>query len=180
MDGNAPMDIRLHQRMRSLPTKQDPNPPEEDTPLPNHNKGGNPSFSTNCNGSYYGTSAAPWTQRHTNHSRPRVLVHSHLPSMFRYHNRPWNRSTLPRLCLPMVWSTNQNDKRLRPQIHLTIRKGPHQETRHPMKPIDGLPFPNRWTLGTKEPMGETIPTTCNLERPQGMDTLACPSYSSTQ
>ncbi len=65
----------------------------------------------------------------------------------------------------MVWPTHMNDKQLRPQIHFPIQKGTHQKTQHPAKSIYGLSPPNRWTLQTKEAMGRTILTACNLKQP---------------
>src|SRR6266404_2959343 len=109
-----------------------------------------------------------------------MLTCSHLPPMFRYHHGPWNRSTLPRLHLPMVRSTNQNDKRSRSQVHLTIRQSAHRKTQDPTKSIYGIPSPNRRVIRTKEPMDRTISTTGNLERPQGMDALAHTCNNSTQ
>ena len=32
-----------------------------------------------------------------------------------------------------------------------------------MKPVNGLPPPNGWTLQTKESMGRTIPTTSDFK-----------------
>ncbi len=146
------MDSRLRERMCSLPTKQDPDSQEKNTALLHYYKGRHSPISTNRNGSYYGTSSASWTQRNTNHSGPWMLTHSHLPPMFRHHHRPRNCPTLPRLHLPMVWSTNQNDKRPRPQIYFAIRQGAHRKTRHPVKPIHSIPSPNRRPIGTKEPV----------------------------
>ncbi len=111
---NVPIDSRLHQRMCNLPTKQNPDPPDKDPPLSYYNKRRNPPFPTNRDGPHYGASAASRTQRHTNHSRPWMLTCSHLPPVFRHYHGPWNRSALLRLCLPMVQSADQNDKRSRP------------------------------------------------------------------
>src|SRR6266436_6047149 len=114
MDWDVPMDSRLRKGMRSMPTKQNSNPQEKNTTLPYHHERRHSPLSTNCDGPYHRTSAASRTQRHTNHSRPWMLLHSYLPPVFRHNHRPRNCPTLSRLRLPMVWVTNQNDKRLRP------------------------------------------------------------------
>src|SRR6266478_1672621 len=164
MDRNAPMDNGLCQGMCDLSTKQDPYSPDKNTPLPHYDKRRNPPLSTNRNGPYHRSSAASRAQFHTNHSRSWMLTCSHIPSMLRHHHQPWNCPTLPRLRLPMVWPTNKNDKRLRPQVYLPVQKSPHQKTRHSMKSINGIPSSNRWTLRMKEPMGGAILTTSNLQR----------------
>ena len=41
-----------------------------------------------------------------------------------------------------------------------------------MKSVYSIPPPNRRAIGTKESMDQTISTTGNLERPQGVDALA--------
>src|SRR6266436_9420938 len=81
LDRNVPMDSRLHQRMCNLPTKQNPHSLNKDTPLLHYDKRRNPPLPTNHNGPYHGSSAASWTQCHTNHSRPWMLMRSNLPSM---------------------------------------------------------------------------------------------------
>ncbi len=146
------MDSRLRKRMHDLPAKQNHDPQKENTALPYHHQRRYPPIPTDCNGPYHRTSAATWAQCHPNHSRLRMFVRSYLPPMFRHYHRPWNCPALLRLHLPMVWPANQNDKRLRPQIHLTVRQSTHRKARNPTKPIYGIPPPNRQAIRTKEPM----------------------------
>src|SRR6266481_9613403 len=110
MDRDATMDSRLRKRMCNLPTKQTHDSQKEDTALLHHHQRRHPPLPTDCDGPYYGTPAATWTQCHTNHSRPWMFTRGHLPPMFGYHYRPRHCAALPRLCLPMVWLTNQDDK----------------------------------------------------------------------
>src|SRR6266403_4384541 len=147
MGRNATMDRRLCKRLRNLPTKQNFDAQKENTTLPHHHQRRHSPFPTNCNGPYHRTPAATRTQRHTNHSGPWMFTRGHLPPMFGYHYRPRYHAALPRLRLPMVWLTNQNDKRSRSQIHLTIRQSPFRETRDRTKSLHGIPPPNRWTIG---------------------------------
>src|SRR6266403_821333 len=80
----------------------------------------------------------------------------------------------------MVRPADQDDKRLRPQIYFAIWQSTHRKTRHPAKLIHGIPSPNRRPIQTKEPVDQTILMTGNLERPQGMDTLAHTRNNGTQ
>jgi len=109
-----------------------------------------------------------------------MLTCSHLPPMLRHHYRPWDRPTLFGLHLSMVRPTNQDDKRLRSQIHFPIWQSTRRKARNPTKPIYGIPSPNRRAIRTEESMDRAIPTTGNLERPQGMDALAHTCNNSTQ
>src|SRR6266404_8185251 len=108
-----------------------------------------------------------------------MLPRSHLPPMLGYYHRSRDCAALPGLRISMVRPTNQNDQRLRSQIHLVLRQSPLRETRYRTKPIHSVPPPNRWTIRTKEPMDRTIPSIGYLERPKGMDTLARTRYDST-
>src|SRR6266478_2618928 len=101
-----------------------------------------------------------------------MFPRSHLPPMLGHYHRPGDRAALPGLRIPMVRSTYQNDQRSRPQIYLTLRKGPLRETWYRTKPIHGVPSPNRRAIRTEEPMDRTIPPTSHIERPKGMDALA--------
>ena len=159
------MDRRLCKRLRNLPTKQDYDSQKENTALSHYHQRGHSPLPTNRNGPHHGTPAAARTQCHTNHSRPRMFTRSHLPPLFRHHHGPWNCPTLLRLRLPMVRPTNKDDKRPRPQVHLTIWQSAHQETWNPMKPIHRVPPPNRWTVRMKEPVDRAIFTAGNLKRP---------------
>src|SRR6266404_2466404 len=49
-----------------------------------------------------------------------------------------------------------------------------------MKPIHGVPSPNRRTIRTKEPVDRTIPSLGHFERSKRVDTLACAHYNGTQ
>src|SRR6266403_4085868 len=164
MDRDATVDRRLCKRLRNMPTKQNFDSQKESTTLPHHYQRRHPPLSTNCNGSHHGTPAATQTQCHTNHSRSWMLMRSHLPPMFQHHHRPRNCPALPGLRLPMVWPTNQDHKRPRPQVHLTIQQSAHRKAWAPMEPIHGIPPPNGWTIRTKEPMDRAISKTGNLER----------------
>src|SRR6266403_5499919 len=162
MDRDATMDRRLHEGLRDLPTKQNHDPQKENTALLHHHQRRHPPLPTDCDGPYYGTPAATWTQCHTNHSRSWMLTCSHLPPMFRHHHRPWNCPALPELHLPMVWPTDQDDKRPGPQIHFTIRQSAHRKAWDPTEPIHGIPSPNGRTIRTKKPMDRAISTTGNF------------------
>ncbi len=146
------MDSRLHKRMRNLSTKQNHDSQEENTALPHYYQRRHSPLPTDCNGPYHGTPAATRTQCHTNHSRSRMLMRSHLPPMFQHHHGPRNCPALLGLCLPMVWPTNQDDKRPRPQVHLAIWQSAHRKTWDPTKSIHSVPPPNRRAVRTKEPM----------------------------
>ncbi len=163
MDRNATMDRRLRKRLRNLPTKQNHNTQEEDTALSYHHQRRHSPFPTNCDGPDHRTSTATQIQCHTNHSRSWMFTSGHLPPLFRHHYRSGHRAALLGLCLPMVWSTNQNDKRPRSQIHLTVWQSPFRETWDRTKSLHGIPSPNRWTIGTKESMDQTIPPVGNVE-----------------
>src|SRR6266403_2369838 len=180
MDRDAAMDRRLRKRLRNLPTKQNHDPQKENTPLPHYHQRRHPPLSTNRHGSHHRTPAATRIQCDTNNRGPRMLTRSHLPPVLRYHHRARNRAALPRLRLPMVQSTNQNDQRSRPQIHLAFRQSPLGKARHCTELIYGISSSNRRTIGTEKPMDRTIPPIGHFERPKGMDTLARARYNSTQ
>ncbi len=157
------MDRRLCKRLRNLPTKQDHDTQEEDTALPHHHQRRHSPLPTNCDGPYHGTPATTRVQRHINHSGPWMFTRGHLPPVFRHHYRPRHRAALLRLRLSMVRLTNQNDKRSRSQIYLTIRQSPFGETWDRTKSLYGIPSPNRRTIRMKESMDRTIPSTSNIK-----------------
>src|SRR6266478_2466487 len=109
-----------------------------------------------------------------------MFTRSHLPPMLGHHYGPWDHAALLGLRLQVVWITDQNDQRLRSPIHFTIRQSTHRKTRDPTKSIYGIPPPNRRTIGTKESVDRTIPTTGDLKRPKRVDALARAHYNSAQ
>src|SRR5712671_3429006 len=72
----------------------------------------------------------------------------------------WRRSshTLLTTSTPLVWNPQKNNIQSRPQIHITFLENHLRSDRYTTKPEHSLPPMNRWSNGTNEHLGRTIPT----------------------
>ena len=79
----------------------------------------------------------------------------------------------------MVWNPLKNHIRQRPTIHFTLLNLTMSTTRNQPKHIHGLPPSNGRSLGTKEPMGGTIPTFRDQRLSRRLERVANNSHSGT-
>src|SRR5712671_7922749 len=80
----------------------------------------------------------------------------------------------------MVWTSIEGNLRQRPPLHLSLWTRVSQQNRRQTESVDRLPPPNRRTLGTKEPMGGTIPAPCRECSARGLESVAHRGLRSAQ
>ena len=73
MAKDEPVDHRLHQGMRHLPTEQNPDPQEENPDLQNNNNAEHETIFPNCPRPNHRTTPNKWKGRNTNYSGPRMF-----------------------------------------------------------------------------------------------------------
>ena len=128
MGKNESMDHGLHQGMRYLLTKQDPDPQEENPAFQNNDNARYETLLPNCNGPDHRPASSKWERRNTNHSRPWMLQGSNLHPLYDSHHGTRDSTTIPTKCLPLVRPPITNHLRQRPQIYLPVREGSYNKT----------------------------------------------------
>ena len=79
----------------------------------------------------------------------------------------------------MVQNSLQNHIRQRPQVYIPLLNLTMSTPRDRSKHINSLSPTNRWPLGTKEPMGRTVPTIHNQRVTRRLERLAGNSHRRT-
>jgi hypothetical protein len=136
------LDRRIRERMRSLPTKQEPNSPKEHPTVSHRPAPKSEPIRRSSNGSNHPTPQEWSLQRHTNHSRPRMHESSPLPPLCNHHHGRRHRQTIPPQCLSVVRNPQKDNHRPRPPIYLTFRHGPVSKAEDQAEHINGLPPTN--------------------------------------
>jgi hypothetical protein len=126
---NEPIDCQLRQRMRDLPTKQDPNPLKEGPSISNHHYPRNTPIPAGSNGPDNGPSQVPREGCNPHNCRPQVLPSSSVHSLQHKHHWSGHCPAIPRTRIQMVRNTHQNNYQPRPTIHLSFWASPHPKTR---------------------------------------------------
>jgi hypothetical protein len=165
--------------MRHLPTEQKSDTPRENPIVPNPIKHQRQTIFPYRHGSHHRVTRKRWTRRHTNHSRPRVLPSGHLPSLLHDHHRRGHSTTIFRTPIPMVRNSTKDHQRQGPPIYISLCTGANQGSGDYPEPINGVPSPNRWTIGANEPMGRTI-LTPHHHKPERMEQVATNGNRSPQ
>jgi hypothetical protein len=174
------MDRRLRERLRDLPTEQDPNAQKENPALQNHHHKRSTTFPTNRYGLDHRTTPTQRVQRNPHHRRSRMLARRNIPSMFDKHHGPWNSPSLFGQRLPMVRTPHKSHQRPRPALYIAIRKSPCRTPEHSTEPIVCISSPNRRVVRTKEPMDRAIPTPNHHGTTRRLDRMAIHCISSPQ
>ena len=155
------MGRKLRQRMRQMSTKQNTYPPKQSPTIQNQRPSYGPTIRNRSHGSDHTTSQQSRTRRHSYDSRPRLHQSSPIPTLHNKHHRRRNCQTLSRQRVSMVRNPLKDHIRQGPSIYITLLDFVMSTPRDQPKHIHGLSPTNRRSLGTKEPMGGTIPTIRN-------------------
>src|SRR5712671_4563937 len=86
-----------------------------------------------------------------------MLQSRKVPTMHEGNTRQRSSHALLATLTPLVQSSQKNNIRSRPQIHVTLLENHLRSNRHTTKPKYSLPPMNRWTNRTNECLGGTIP-----------------------
>src|SRR6266581_5574674 len=133
------MDSRLRQRMRDMPTKQDPHASETNTDLPHTHRGTYPAIPMRSHGPHYWATSPTREGRYPHHSGPGLLSRSHIFAMLYHDHGARDSPTLSGPHIPMVRFAQKDHQRPRSPIHFPLRKGPNGETRDPAEPVHRIP-----------------------------------------
>ena len=163
-----------------MPIEQNPDPQEENPTLRNNDSTRHKTLFSNRNGSNHQPTPSKWKRCNTNHSRPWLLQSSNLYSMHNNHHQTRDSPTILVKHLPLVWPPIKGHLQQRPQIYLSVRESPHNETGNQLQHLYGVSPTNRWTLRKEKSMGGTIPSDSHICKPRRLDTVAGSSLGSPQ
>ena len=174
------MDWGLRQRMRYVPTKQNPNPQKENPNLWNNDNAKHETLLPDCLRSDHRSTTSGRKRRNTNHSGPWVFQSSNIHPLHDNNHRTRNRTTLPTKRLPLVQSPIKGHLRQRPQVHLALWKSPHNETGNQPQYLNSIPSPDRRPFRKEKSMDRTIPPHGHVCKPRRLDTMATPGLGRAQ
>ena len=180
MAEDEPMDYGLRQGMHHLPTEQNPNPQEKDPTLQNNDNAKYETLFSDCIGLDHGPTPSKRERCNTNHSRPEMLQSSNIHSPHDNHHWTRHSTTILTKRLPIVWSPIKSHLQQGPQVHLVIRKGPHNKVGNQSQHLHGISPSNGWPLRKEKPMDRTIPPNSHIGKPRRLDAMASPGLSSAQ
>src|SRR5882672_8738434 len=86
-----------------------------------------------------------------------MLQGHEVPTMHKGNTRQRSSHALLTTFTPLVRYSQENNIRSRPQIHITFLENHLRSDRYTTKPEHSLPPTNRWSNGTNEHLGRTIP-----------------------
>jgi hypothetical protein len=104
-------------------------------------------------------SGFPWSRdgkrrkiaKNHNNSRPWVFPGRDLPALSLHYHRTPDCSTILSTRLPLVWAPLSDHIRPGPSFHFAFWKGSGEGARDHMKHVNGIPPPDGWSHGAKEP-----------------------------
>jgi hypothetical protein len=97
-----------------------------------------------------------------------MLTRGSIPPLFYHDYRPQHRAVILPTRVQMVQTPKEDHQRSGSPIYIPLRQSIDKTAGYKPKPLDGGTPPNRWTVGTEEPVGRTILVTCNLGRTRHM------------
>ena len=136
------MDCRICQRMRNLPTEQEPYSQKENPSLRHHHNPRHPPIPTSRHRSNHGTTKMSREGCNSHHCRPRMLTGSSVSTLLHNCYGTRNSGTIPRQRLQMVWNPHKNHQRPRSSLHVPLRESPLPKARNSTELILGVPPPN--------------------------------------
>jgi hypothetical protein len=156
-----PMDRRLRQRMRSLPTKQKLDAPNTPPYIPYRPRPPGKPIRRDSDGSHHATPKERSIRRHTHDSRPRMHKSGHLPPLLDHHYGRRHRQPLSEQRLSVVRTPQEDDIRPRPKVYLSLRPSPDATTGSETEHINSLPPTDGRTVRKEESMGGAVPSLRN-------------------
>jgi hypothetical protein len=79
-----------------------------------------------------------------------MFASGNLPPLFHNHHRCWDSTAISGTPVPMVRNS--------PEDHIPLRTRTNQGSRGQLKPVNGIPSPNRQPIRTSKPVGRTVST----------------------
>jgi hypothetical protein len=103
------MDCRIYQRMRNLPTKQNPHALEKGSPILHRHQRRGATLQTYCNGPDHQTTPKAWQKHNPHYRQPQMFISSNIPLLQQHHHRAWHCPTIPGSCLQMVQTSHKDN-----------------------------------------------------------------------